>query len=430
MTTNFGSRMSRGGAPSTAGALDRLSRIPVLREKYLGHASGASAPALCDLPTLGRDELGRAIDTLVRNDPSALTRASLHVMGGTRSTMRMGAVPADLYLDEIAPHVRPFEQGDLFTTLGTPFHMRACQDLHNGLAARAGVPTLSMDAPTDQMIDAYLDLFERHGVNALGTTLDTFRGLLRYCAASGRDLGFLRKVLWSGPAMDAATRSLIRTHAPHLRTWSLFGSAETWIIGHSGPDCADDTLHPLPHQYTEIVDGRMLVTVTHEKAVVPLLRYETGVAAEWAFCPCGLPGPAVRTHSRIDAPLGPLSRVVSPLDLVPLALRLDSVEAAQVVLVDPHTEDERLHLRVRLRPETRSELYTGEWIRQHVLSESLGLSEATEEAPESFEVIVSRRMLRELPDGSAPEFLVREGGRLRTQSTSTLNQGSYGTFST
>ncbi|MEV6822405.1 AMP-dependent synthetase [Nocardiopsis dassonvillei] len=429
MTTNFGPRTTLGGAPSTARALARLSRIPVLREKYLRHTSGTSAPELSDLPTLDRDELGRAIDTLVRTDPSALTRASLNVMGGTRSTMRLGAVPADLYLDEIAPHVRPFEQGDLFTTLGTPFHMRACQELHNGLASRAGVPTLSMDAPTDQMIDAYLDLFERHGVNALGTTLDTFRSLLRYCAASGRDLGFLRKVLWSGPAMDAATRSLIRTHFPHLRTWALFGSAETWIIGHSGPDCANDTLHPLPHQYTEIVDGRMLVTVTHEKAVVPLLRYETGVAAEWTACPCGLPGPAVRTHSRIDAPMGPLSRVVSPLDLVPLALRLDSVEAAQVVLVDPHTEDERLHLRVRLRPETRSELYTGEWIRQHVLSESLGLSEVTEEAPESFEVIVSRHMLRELPDGSAPEFLVREGGRLRIQSTSSQRQGSYGTFS-
>ncbi|WP_231640839.1 AMP-dependent synthetase [Nocardiopsis sp. NRRL B-16309] len=357
MTMTFEARVSRRGGQSLRQALARLSRIPVLRDKY-GSFTGSRPLDLADLPTLARDELGRAIDALVRSDPAALTRASLHVMGGTRSTMRLGAVPSDLYLDEIAPHVRPLEPGDLLVTLSTPFHMRACHDLHNALAARAGVPTLSMDAPTDQMIDAYLDLFERHGVTALATTLDTLRSVLRFCAASGRDLGFLRKVLWSGPAMDADTRSLIRTHFPHLRAWSLFGSAETWIIGHSGPDCAVDTFHPLPYQHTEITGGRMLVTVTHGKAVIPLLRYDTGTTAEWTTCPCGLPGRAVRTHSRIDAPQGPLSRLVSPHDLVPLALQVDSVEAAQVMVVSPHTEDERLHLRVRLRPGTETDLYT------------------------------------------------------------------------
>jgi phenylacetate-CoA ligase len=428
MTLTFETRGSRG-AQSLGQALARLSRIPVLREKYDGYTGRGRPPELTDLPPLAPDELGRAIDLLLRSDPAALPRTSLHVMGGTKARMRMGAVPADLFLDEIAPHVRPFDEGDLLATLSTPFHMRASHDLHNALAARSGVPTLSMDAPTDQTVDAYLDLFERHGVTALATTLDTVQRILRYCAASGRDLGFLRKVLWSGPAIDAGTRALIREHFPHLRAWSLFGSAETWIIGHGGPDCAVDTFHPLPHQHTEITDGRMLVTITHGKSVIPLLRYDTGTRAEWTSCPCGRPGPAIRTHGRIDAPMGRLSRLVPPLDLAPLALQLDSVEAAQVVVVDPHTEDERLHLRVRLRPGTRADLYTAEWIRHHVVSGCLALAEAVEDAPEAFEVIASRRLLRESPDGTAPALVVREGGRLVVPSISKLDQISYGMLS-
>ncbi|MEV2276711.1 AMP-dependent synthetase [Nocardiopsis sp. NPDC049922] len=398
----------------------------MVRDKYSRYASHGRPPSLADLPTLTRDELGEATDALMRDAPTALNRASLHIMGGTTSTMRMGALPADLYLDEIAPHVNPFEPGDLLASLSTPFHMRASHDLHTALATRAGVPTLSMDAPTDKLMGPYLDLFEQQGVTALATTLDTVRRLLRFCAAAGRDLTFLRKVVWSGPAMDADTRALIRAQFPHLRTWALFGSAETWIIGHSGPSCSDDTLHLLPHQYTEIADGRMLVTVTHEKAVIPLLRYDTGISAEWAHCECGLPGPAIRTHSRIDAPLGPLTRLVSPTDLVALAHQLDSVDEAQVVVVDPHTEDERLHLRIRLMPGVEADLYTSEWIRHHVVSGCLALSEITDETPEVFEVVLAQRLLCTRPDGSAPPVVVREGQRCVAPSTPAFNQYSYG----
>ncbi|WP_017572393.1 phenylacetate--CoA ligase family protein [Nocardiopsis halotolerans] len=293
--------------------------------------------------------------------------------------------------------------------------MRSSHDLHNALAARAGVPTLSLDAPTDQMISPYLDLFEERGVTALATTLDTVRRILRFCVSSGRRLDFLRKVVWSGPALDSPGHGLLRDHFPHLRTWSLFGSPETWIIGHSGPHCANDTVHLLPHQHTEILNGRMLVTITHPGAIFPLLRYETGVAAEWTLCPCGTPGPAVRTHSRIDAPLDPLSHLVSPADLATLALQTELVDAAQVVVMDPHTEDERLHLRVRLRPGVSCDLYTAEWIRHHVMSGCLALSDAIEDMPERFEVVVSQRLLSEGDGGEAPTLVVREGGAQRTR---------------
>jgi phenylacetate-CoA ligase len=407
MTMNIGGKEQ--GVPSLTQALRRLARIPVMRRKYRRYYGQEQGPRLSELPPLTRDELGEAVDTMMRDDPAALTRASLHIMGGTTSMIRMGALPADLHVDEIAPHVQPFAPGDLLASLSTPLHLRASHDLHNALASRAGIPTLSLDAPTDQMIAPCLDLFERHGVTALATTLDTVQRILRYCAASGRDLGFLRKVLWSGPAIDAGTRALIREHFPHLRAWSLFGSAETWIIGHSGPDCAVDTFHPLPYQHTEITDEHMFVTNTHGKSVIPLLRYDTGTRAEWTTCPCGRPGRAVRTHSRIDTPHGPLSRLVEPADLAMLALQLDSVEAAQVVLVDPHTEDERLDLRVRLRPGTKADLYTVEWIRHHVVSGCLALAEVIEEAPETFEVIASRRLLEQSADGSAPAVVVRGG---------------------
>ncbi|MES0834455.1 AMP-dependent synthetase [Nocardiopsis tropica] len=396
-----------------AQALQRLTRIPSMRHKYGRYLGLGRRPRLVDLPPLTREELGEAVDAMMRENPAELSRASLHLMGGTTSTSRMGALPSDLHVDEIFPHLRPFAPGDLLASLSTPFHLRASHDLHNALAARAGIPTLSLDAPTDQMIEPCLDLFEQHGVTAVATTLDTVQRILRFCAASGRRLDFLSKVLWSGPAMDAETRSLIRTYFPHLRTWSLFGSAETWIIGHSGPDCAVDTFHPLPYQHTEIVGGRMLVTVTHRKSVVPLLRYDTGTGAEWTSCSCGRPGRALRTHSRIDAPYGPLSSLVDPADLASLALQLDSVEAAQVVLTSPHTKDERLRLRVRLRPGTEADLYTVEWIRHHVVSGCLALSEVLAESPETFEVTVSRRLLDQSSDGSAPATVVRSADRSR-----------------
>ncbi|MEE2036654.1 AMP-dependent synthetase [Nocardiopsis sp. CT-R113] len=408
---NIGGKVE--GTLPLAQALQRLTRIPSMRHKYGRYLGLGRRPRLVDLPPLTRDELSEAVDAMMREAPDELSRASLHLMGGTTSTSRMGALPADLHVDEISPHLRPFAPGDLLASLSTPFHMRASHDLHNALAARAGIPTLSLDAPTDQMIEPCLDLFEQHGVTALATTLDTVQRILRFCAASGRNLDFLRKVLWSGPAMDAQTRSLIRTYFPHLRTWTLFGSAETWIIGHSGPDCAVDTFHPLPYQHTEIVSGRMLVTVTHRKSVVPLLRYDTGTGAEWTSCPCDLPGRALRTHSRIDTPYGPLSRLVEPSDLASLALQLDSVEAAQVVLISPHTKDERLRLRVRLRPGTEADLYTVEWIRHHVVSGCLALAEVIEESPETFEVTVSRRLLDQSSDGSAPATVVRTASRDR-----------------
>lgn len=411
MTMNIGGKVE--GPLSLAHALQRLARIPSMRRKYGRHLVLGRRPRLVDLPPLTREELGEAVDTMMRESPAELSRASLHLMGGTTSTSRLGALPSDLHVDEIAPHLQPFAPGDLVASLSTPFHMRASHDLHNALAARAGVPTLSLDAPTDQMIEPCLDLFERHGVSALAATLDTVQRVLRFCAASGRRLDFLRKVLWSGPAMDAGTRSLIRTHFPHLRTWALFGSAETWIIGHSGPDCAIDTFHPLPYQYTEVVNGRMLVTVTHRKAVVPLLRYDTGTGAEWTSCTCELPGRPLRTNSRIDAPYGPLSSLVSPADLASLALQLDSVEAAQVVMIRPHTENERLRLRVRLRPGTEPDLYTVEWIRHHVVSGCLALAEIIEEAPETFEVTLSRGLLDQSSDGSAPTMVVRTASRGR-----------------
>ncbi len=420
-----GAEESHYAARSLSSALARLSRIPVVRDKYSHYAGRSRPPRLTELPTLTRDELGEATDALMRDAPTALNRASLHIMGGTTSTMRMGALPADLYLDEIAPHVNPFEPGDLLASLTTPFHMRASHDLHTALARRAGAPTLSMDAPNDTMIGPYLDLFEQRGVTALATTLDTVRRLLRFCAAEGRGLDFLRKVVWSGPALDSGTRTLIRSRFPHLRTWALFGSAETWIIGHSGPTCSDDTLHLLPHQYTEIDDGRMLVTVTHEKAVIPLLRYDTGISAEWTRCRCDLPGPAIRTHSRIDAPLGRLARLVSPLELVSLARRLDSVDEAQVVVVDPHTEDERLHLRIRLVPGVEPDLYTSEWIRHHMVSGCLALSAITDESPEVFEVVTAPRLLFSCLDDGAPAVVLREGQRYVVPSTSTVNQHPY-----
>ncbi|MFC4560643.1 AMP-dependent synthetase [Nocardiopsis mangrovi] len=344
------------------------------------------------MPVLTREDVNKAIDHLLRRDPGRLEGTLLNVTGGTMSEPRLGVVPEDMFLTEIRTRWDPLDPGDLLISLFSPGHMWSAHYFHNALGRRSGASTIPFETPDDAELGRSLDFYEGLGATALAATPDAIRRILRFCASTGRRLPWLHKLLWAGTGFDDATAELLSRQFPHVQAWGLYGSAETWMIGHIGPECARNTFHVLPHQHVEIDNGRLLLTTLHDDCVVPLIRYDIGVAGSWGACTCGREDRAIRVSKRTDSLFELLNQLVSPDDLVELALQLETVREAEVVLMEPDTENARMHLRVRLEPGVDADPYTCEWIRHHVVTGSFGLARMLEKEPELFEVVAVGRL--------------------------------------
>jgi phenylacetate-CoA ligase len=388
--------------------LDRAAAIPGLGDKYAAVLDSPSAPRFRDLPVLSRKDLHRAVDHLLHHDPGRLEGTLLNVTGGTLSEPRLGIVPEDMFLDRIMERWNPIDPGDVLVSLFSAGHMWSAHYFHNALGRRSGASTIPFETPDDADLGRSLDFYAHLGVTALAATPDAIRRILRFCAATERRLPWLRKILWAGAGFDAATAELLSRQFPHVQAWGLYGSAETWMVGYIGPECAQNTVHVLPHQYVEIDRGRLLLTTLHTDSVIPIVRYDMGVAGAWGTCTCGRSDRAIRVADRTDSSFELLNQLVWPEDLVELALQVETVHEAEVVVIEPGTENARMHLRVRLEPGIDADPYTCEWIRHHVVTGSLGLAGILEKAPELFEVVAVGR-LREYTLGPDTPAMAAEG---------------------
>jgi phenylacetate-coenzyme A ligase PaaK-like adenylate-forming protein len=397
-------------APELSRILQRLSRIPSLREKYAGllddRASATPAelpelPELPDLPELTKDEFSEALAELVRLDPAARSGAYYFASGGTMSAPRLSLIPDEMFVPDILSVWRPLAADDILVNLFTPGRLWSAHYFYNALAAGSGAAVVPFGTLQDEEADEWLDFFAAQGMTALAATV---KQILRHCNATGRGLPGLRKLLWVGESFDADTLAMVRDLLPDVELWGLYGSTETWVIGWNGPGCATDTFHPLPYQHLEFSGESILVTNSHPRCINPLLRYRVGDLGGPAACGCGAPGAALRVAGRADSHFKFLNQLVSPEEIVGLAGELPDVRDAQLVLRGCGTESESLELRVRPTPAAGPMLR--DRVRRHVLAKHLELGYVLSATPAKLTVMIVDRLEANARTAKTPTLIV------------------------
>lgn len=395
-------------ASAPAGARDLLERataLPSLREKYTGLGP---SPDWQTLPPLTKEEFNTALEELRAPGGSAGRGAYLFASGGTMSAPRLSLLPGHLFVPDIADRWAPLTSQDVLVNLFTPGRTWSAHYFYNTLAAALGATVIPFGDVGDDELDTWLDYFEDQGVTALAGTPSTLRRILAHCAATGRTPG-IRTVIWVGEAYDSATASVVSQVLPEAAVWGNYGSTETWVIGTNGPTCPTDVFHPLPYQHVELEsDGAVLVTCCHPDAINPLLRYQVGDRAEFTRCPCGDDSPALRVLGRADSHFKFLGMLVSPEELVGLALTVEDVQAAQVVLLGAGTDRERMEIRVRPKAAERPGLRQQVW--DAVVFGNLDLGYVIPDIPEAITVTVVSTLAVNARTAKTP-VLVREDAR-------------------
>ncbi|QMU67027.1 hypothetical protein [Streptacidiphilus sp. P02-A3a] len=380
---------TRPTGPELRALLDRAAGFPELAEKYRTSTEDGGPLGIDGLPPLSSEELRGAVWGGIR---SGLTRdrgSVLYLGGGTAERPSATLVPADLFAADILRDWQPLGPRDTLLNLSRGTRLWPAHDLCNSLAALSGSSSIPYGSPEGGDLARWVDFFGQCGANALAADTPTIRELLRYCQVTGRRLEWLRTLLWFGTGLDGTIAELIAEVIPRAQVWGLYGSVESWAVAGNGPDCGRNVFHPMRHQYLEVLDGELLVSTLHERAITPLLRYRTGDTAEFATCPCGSPTPAVRLLGRLDDVLSFRGARFSRSELAELAMSVEEVRHADVAVLDAGLPTERLRLRVSLRDGLLADRYQVEWIKECVLGRHLTLSRVLDEAQDSVEVVTA-----------------------------------------
>ncbi|HSV64848.1 MAG TPA: AMP-binding protein [Mycobacteriales bacterium] len=284
---------------------------------------------LAVVPEMTREDVTASALKAARTVPRP-TGAYLFTSGGSTAEPKIAWIPCEMHLPALLPHWRPLGPDDVFANLAMPGRLWSAHYFYNRVAEHCGADVIGLGHVAEDELAQWLGFLRRHGTTALAGTPSQLASVLR----TGHPLlGQLRAAIFFGEACDPELLRLRDSHAPHLGLWGNYGSTETWVIGHNGPDCAVDTFHVLPYQHVELVDGAVLVSTLHEAAVSPVIRYRIGDRAELAECRCGRGGLALRVLGREGALIKFAGTLVSPWELVELARIAPGVQAAQAALV-------------------------------------------------------------------------------------------------
>ncbi|MFE5294900.1 phenylacetate--CoA ligase family protein [Streptomyces sp. NPDC056632] len=369
--------------------VDRYASGP-LAEAY-GHLDGVAEPALTEVPVLTKDDFRAALPGTMARARDARFGSLVYASGGTTASPKLSLIPSHMFVPDVAAHWNPLTADDVLLNYDTPGLLSSAHNFFNGLAEFTGAVSVPLGAVDDERVPAWLDTVESLGVTAFNGTQSQIAQLVRLCAAAGRKPPAFRKVLWNGEAFSASAASLVREQLPDTELHGIYGSTETWVIGHNGPGCDLDTFHVLPYQHIELDEGMILVTNTHPDCLNPVLRYRIGDRGTWVDCPCGRPGPALKVHGRDDPQLKFLSILVTPQEVAEAAHAVPAVTGVQVVMVDHGAAEERMELLVTLAPGTDTDGAVAE-VRHRVLTDVYRLGFEVAAVPQAFEVRAVERL--------------------------------------
>jgi phenylacetate-coenzyme A ligase PaaK-like adenylate-forming protein len=342
----------------------RASRYPHFAEKYQHLDLGADLD-FREVPEMTREDVTASSEQVVRSTARP-TGAYLFTSGGSTAEPKLAWIPSEMYLGALVEDWRPLDSSDVLANLAMPGRLWSAHYFYNRVAERAGADVIGLGSIPEAETAQWLDFLRRHRTTALACTPSQLAGILSYCERTGHPfVKGLRTAIWFGEPLDSELLGLRARCAPWLRLWGNYGSTETWVIGHNGPDCAPDTFHVLPHQHVEVVDGRVLVTTVHPSSVSPVIRYRIGDRGAWAACRCGSADTALRLLAREDSLVKFAGTLVSPQELVAVARAVPGVRAAQIALL---AGPERLEVRVVADPGV-----TEEAIRDRLLASQIDL---------------------------------------------------------
>jgi phenylacetate-coenzyme A ligase PaaK-like adenylate-forming protein len=324
----------------------RAVRLPHLARLYAGVNLDAEF-AFTSLPQMNRDDVTAAARQARSADPGRSGGAYLFTSGGSTAEPKLAWIPAGLHLAEIEAHWQPIRATDTVANLAMPGRLWSAHLFYNRLAERAGAGVIGLGHVEENELDRWLGFLAEADTTVLVGTPGQLATVLRRCADLGHPLlSRLRAAIWFGEGWGPDLLEACRAAAPALELYGNYGSTETWVVGHNGPDCDPDSFHVLPHQHVEIDDSAVLVTTTHPAAVGPVIRYRVGDRGLWVRCRCGR-GSALRVLGREGTLVKLAGTLVDPAELVRIAAGLPGVHAAQGVLVETAPgQAEALELRV------------------------------------------------------------------------------------
>jgi len=253
-----------------------------LRDVVAGAAKLSSLADKCATVDLGDGFSFDGVRPMSRDETTAAAReairrsdrpAYLFTSGGSTGVPHLAWIPAELHVREIERHWQPFAPGDVVANLAMPGRLWSAHLFYNRLAERVGAGVIGLGHVDEEEWPGWADFLYAQGTTAVVGTPSQLADLVRFLTERRHQLlAQLRTAVWFGEPFTARQEEVL--HAADIAIHGNYGSTETWVIGHNGPDCATDSFHLLPHQHVELVDGAEVGRRTWDGA--PLLVRDRG----------------------------------------------------------------------------------------------------------------------------------------------------------
>lgn len=383
---------------------ERAKRLGHFKSKYAGLREIRSRDDFLALPHMDKRDLNAAEPELRSLLRSEGRKSYLFASGGTTARPKLSFIPPGMFLEDITKLWKPLGKTDVLCNMFTPGKLWSSHYFYNALGERLASETIALGHVAPSEYAHWIDFMVAREVTALAGTPTTLKDLLRFCRTENRTLPSIGALLWVGEAFDSELLTLKDAVLPDARTWGLYGSTETWVVGYNFLNCPLDTFHVLPYQHLEIEGGRIALTNTHPQCLNPLLRYVLEDAAVWRDCPCGRGAPAVRILGRSDETFKFRGSLVDPGQLIEAAVRLPGVGGAQLVVRRRESGEQDLELRVVPNGAERLDASS---VRKTLLASSLDIDNLFDSDPQGFRVLAADRLLTNPRTGKTVS-LIRE----------------------
>ncbi|MFD4669609.1 AMP-binding protein [Lentzea sp. NPDC058450] len=392
--------------PAAMAALRRMTELPSLADRY-AELPGFPEPDWDQVPILTKDDFRSAFADVLERARAAHHGAFVLGSGGTTSAPQLSLIPSGQFVADVRELWDPVARDEVMVNLDTPGRLCASHNFFSALAHSAGAVVIPLGGIEDDQLDIWLDFMEQLGATALSATQSHIAHLLEHCESTGRKPPPLTKLLWNGEAFGRPALEITRRMLPDAELHGVYGSTETWVIGHNGPRCALDTFHLMPYQHVELVDGLVIVTNTHQECLNPVVRYRIGDRGEFVTCPCGREDLALRVVGRDDQQLNFMSILVAPREIAEVALADTDVIDVQVALFGHGNAGERIELRLKVADGADHHDVTRR-VRDAVLTDVYRLGFEVAAAPDAFSVLVASRFSVNSRSGKTPLLVVED----------------------
>lgn len=325
--------------------LARATTIPALRPLYAGVDISKPVP-LAEVPVLTKEDFGTAHTDVLTGARQQHEGTIVLGSGGTTSRPKLSVLPSRMFLPDMQAAWSPLDTTDVLLNCNNGGELGSMNPFYMRLAHTCGAAVIPLGNVAPEHLRPWLEFIDECACTAIGGTPTYVASVLECYETAGRAPPF-RKIIWTGERYGADARRTTQRVLPEAERYGVYGSTETWVIGHNGPSCDWDVFHPMPYQHVELVDAGILVTTTHPETVNPILRYQVGDRGEWARCCCGREEPGLRVLGRTDYQVKFRSVLFTPEEIAHVAVADPEVRDVQVALFDHGTARERIEVRLR-----------------------------------------------------------------------------------